>query len=68
MLELIEAINWAAIAPLLVIQGILMIIALLDWGKNEETNGPRMMWLFIIIFVNTLGPVLYFIFGRSKNR
>lgn len=67
MQELLSTINWAIIAPFLVIQGILLIVALIDWAKADEFNGPKWMWLFIIIFVNTLGPIVYFIFGRSKQ-
>ncbi|WP_077296271.1 PLDc N-terminal domain-containing protein [Virgibacillus pantothenticus] len=66
MLEVIESINWSLIAPFIVIQCILMIIGLVDWAKNKHTNGPRWMWLFIIIFLNIIGPILYFIFGRRQ--
>ncbi|MEC5424149.1 PLD nuclease N-terminal domain-containing protein [Virgibacillus sp. C22-A2] len=67
MLELFEAINWAVIAPFIIIQGILLIVALIDWAKAERFNGPKWMWFFIIVFVNILGPILYFIFGRSNR-
>jgi len=61
-----ESINWALIAPLLVIQLLLMIIALIDWVKVEHTRGPKWVWLLIIIFINTLGPIIYFLFGRKN--
>ncbi|PAV28127.1 transcriptional regulator [Virgibacillus profundi] len=67
MQEFFDAINWAVIAPVLVIQGILIIIAMIDWAKADNTNGPKWMWFFIIIFVNIFGPILYFIFGRSQR-
>lgn len=67
MQELLSTINWAIITPFLVIQGILLIVALIDWAKADEFNGPKWMWFFIIVFVNTFGPILYFIFGRSKQ-
>lgn len=57
--------NWALIAPLIIIQFILMIIALVDWIRMKNTNGPKWVWLLIILFVSTLGPILYFIFGRK---
>lgn len=59
-------INWQLIAPILVIQLVLMLIALVDCFKAEETNGPKWMWVLIIIFINLLGPVGYFIFGRKR--
>ena len=59
-------INWALIAPLLVIQAILMIIALVDLIRTEKTNGPKWMWVLIVIFINTFGPILYFIIGKKR--
>ncbi|SET71042.1 Phospholipase_D-nuclease N-terminal [Oceanobacillus limi] len=66
-MELLQEINWAIIAPILVIQGILIVIALIDWIRADETNGPKWLWLIIILFVSTLGPILYFIFGRRQR-
>ncbi|MFC3039231.1 PLD nuclease N-terminal domain-containing protein [Virgibacillus xinjiangensis] len=66
-MDMLNDINLAVIAPLLVIQGILLIVALIDWAKAEKTNGPKWMWFFLIVFVNIIGPVLYFLFGRSKD-
>lgn len=62
-----ETINWSLIVPLLIIQIILMLIALFDWIKYKETNGPRWLWAIIIIFVSTIGPILYFIVGRKDR-
>lgn len=61
-----ESINWALIAPLLVIQLLLMIIALIDWVTIKHTRGPKWVWLLIIIFISTLGPIIYFLFGRKN--
>jgi len=61
-----ETINWSLIAPLLVIQAILTLSALIDWIKQEHTRGPKMLWLFIILFVSMLGPVLYFVIGKKE--
>ncbi|MBM7553753.1 PLDc N-terminal domain-containing protein [Thalassobacillus pellis] len=67
MAELFETINWGLIAPIIVIQLILMVTALIDWARTENTNGPKMMWLFIILLLNIIGPILYFIFGRRND-
>ena len=67
MQELLTDINWGIIAPLLVIQGILIIIALIDWFRTEKTNGPKWLWLLIILFITMLGPVLYFVIGRRQQ-
>ncbi|MDQ0352003.1 hypothetical protein J2R98_001835 [Alkalibacillus filiformis] len=50
--------------PLGVLQLILIVIALIDLRKIDETNGPKWMWVLIIIFFNFIGPIIYFIIGR----
>jgi hypothetical protein len=66
-MELLEGINWGLIAPILIIQFILLIVALVDLTRIEKTNGPKMLWIFIILFVNIIGPILYFVFGRRND-
>ncbi|WP_188456822.1 PLDc N-terminal domain-containing protein [Virgibacillus oceani] len=66
MQELFNEINWAVIAPFLVIQAILLLVALIDLFRIDKTNGPKWMWIFIIVIVNIIGPILYFIFGRRQ--
>ncbi|WP_251554030.1 PLD nuclease N-terminal domain-containing protein [Neobacillus muris] len=61
------AINWALIAPLLVIQAILLIVALIDLIRIHATNGPKWVWAIVIILVNIIGPIVYFIFGRKTS-
>ncbi|MUK88335.1 transcriptional regulator [Ornithinibacillus sp. L9] len=62
-----EAFNWGLIAPILVIQGILIIVAMIDLIRTDYTNGPKWLWVLIIIFVSTLGPILYFVLGRRQR-
>lgn len=59
--------NWALIAPLIVLQGILAVFALVNCMKQEETNGPKWLWVLIILFVNLVGPILYFVIGRKNS-
>lgn len=66
-MDFLSEINWALIAPIMVIQFILVIVALIDWIKIENTRGPKIMWVFIIIFANIIGPILYFIIGRKDD-
>lgn len=49
------------IGVLVVIELVLLIVALIDWGKQPKTMQNRNVWLIIIIFVNTIGPILYFL-------
>lgn len=60
-------INWAILAPFFIIQLILLIVAIVDLVKVRETNGPKWLWVLIIIFVSMVGPIIYFIFGRRQR-
>lgn len=53
--------------PVLVIQLALMAFALLDLAKRERTRGPKWVWLLVILFVNFVGPIIYFIVGREDE-
>jgi len=59
-------INWALIAPIIVIQFILLVTAIVDLARSEETNGPKILWVFVILLVSILGPILYFVIGRKR--
>ncbi|GIP35448.1 PLD nuclease N-terminal domain-containing protein [Paenibacillus sp. J2TS4] len=58
---------WGLIAPLLVLYAILLLAAIIHWARTEETNGPKWMWLIIIVCGNILGIVLYFVIGRRND-
>jgi hypothetical protein len=66
-MELFETINWALFAPILVIQAILLVVALVDLIKIDMTNGPKWLWAIIIVVINIFGPILYFVFGRRNQ-
>ena len=53
--------------PLIVIQIGLMIVAIVDLIKREKTRGPKWVWFIVIIFVNLIGPILYFVVGREDE-
>lgn len=53
--------------PLFVIQLGLMIAGLVDLIKRDHTRGPKWLWALIIIFVNMIGPIIYFIVGREEE-
>ena len=56
---------WTILGPVLALQLLLMIIALVVCIRAEETRGPRWMWVLIILFGNLIGSILFFIFGRK---
>ncbi|NYE04629.1 ABC-type iron transport system FetAB permease component [Bacillus niacini] len=66
-MELLEGLNWGLIAPLFIIQLILLIVSFVDLSRIEKTNGPKLLWVFIIIFVTIIGPILYFVIGRRND-
>lgn len=53
--------------PLFLIQLGLMIAALVDLIKREKTKGPKWMWIIIVIFVNIIGPIIYFVVAREEE-
>ena len=55
------------IIPLFVIQIGLMIVAVVDLIRREKTRGPKWVWFIVIIFVNLIGPILYFVVGREDE-
>ena len=52
--------------PLFLLQFALIAAALWDLSKQTATRGPRWLWVLIIIFVNLLGPIAYFVIGREE--
>ncbi len=53
--------------PIFLIQLGLIVAALLDLRKRTVTNGPRWLWVVVIIFVNMIGPIAYFVIGRGDE-
>ena len=53
--------------PVLVIQLVLMISALVDLIRREHTRGPKWVWVLVILFVNYIGPIIYFVAGRNEE-
>lgn len=67
MQETLSNLNWGLIAPILVIQLILLAIALIDCIRSERTRGPKGLWILVILFIQILGPVLYFVIGKERD-
>jgi hypothetical protein len=55
------------IIPLILLQLILMVIALVDISRREKLRWlPKWAWVLIVIFGEMIGPIVYFIFGREE--
>ena len=54
--------------PLFLIQVALIVIALLDLFKRENMkSNTRLIWVFVIILINILGPIIYLVAGRKDK-
>ncbi|NMD69989.1 PLDc_N domain-containing protein [Bacillus sp. DNRA2] len=66
-MELLENVNFGLLIPILIVQLILLVIALINVIKADNTNGPKWVWVLIIVFINIIGPIVYFVFGRRDD-
>ena len=59
----------ALVAPIIVIQLGLMIAALIDLERDERRvrGGSKLVWAIVIVFINVVGPILYFVAGREES-
>lgn len=55
------------VLPFIAIGSILVLIALIDLYRYRKTRQNVLVWTFVILFVNTLGPILYFVIGRKES-
>lgn len=53
--------------PVIIIQLGLMIAALVDLIRREHTRGPKWLWVLVILVVNYIGPIIYFVAGRKEE-
>jgi hypothetical protein len=53
--------------PLIALQVILMIAALLDMRRRETLRGPKWLWILVVIFGEMIGPIAYFAVGRKDE-
>jgi len=53
--------------PFVVIQAILMVTAFVFLFRAHTVRGNKWMWAAIIVFINILGPILFFAFGRKDT-
>ena len=54
--------------PIFIIQIGLLVAALYDLTRpnRQVKGGSKVVWALIIIFVNLIGPILYFLVGREE--
>jgi len=44
--------------PIAAIELGLMICALVDCIRRQRTNGPKWLWILLIVLVNLIGPLV----------
>ena len=59
--------NWSILSPIIAVQLLLMLVALINCLRAERTNGPKWVWVLLIVFVSLFGPIAYFVFGRRND-
>lgn len=55
------------LVPVVLIQLGLMIAAIVDLIRRPQTRGPKWAWALVILFVNFIGPIIYFVAGRKEE-
>ncbi len=54
--------------PLIAIQLVLGITALIHVLRHPRYRfGTKAMWVCVVLIVNIIGPLVYFIFGRGEE-
>ncbi|AHA72726.1 PLD nuclease N-terminal domain-containing protein [Bacillus thuringiensis] len=55
------------ILPVIAVGALLVLIAFIDLYRHRKTRKNVLVWTLIILFVNILGPILYFVIGRKDR-
>lgn len=54
--------------PLIILQFILAITAFVHVLKNPKYRwGNKAMWIIIVLFIQIIGPIIYFTFGKGED-
>lgn len=61
--------NLPILIPLIVVQVAFGLIALIHVLRHPHYRfGTKIMWAFIVMFINIFGPIIYFVFGRGEDQ
>jgi hypothetical protein len=71
--SIVAAVNIDSTILLLIIPILVIQLGLLIWGIYDLTRPERrvkgdskVLWALVIIFINIIGPIIYFLFGREE--
>lgn len=66
MQELMEYLPF--LIPVIIIQFALAILALIHVLKHPNYRfGNKMIWIIVVLFIQIIGPIVYFVFGRGDE-
>jgi uncharacterized membrane protein YhaH (DUF805 family) len=52
--------------PIMIVQLVLTVIGLVMLVKNWKHQQLPGLWLVLVLFLNLIGPILYFVIGRNQ--
>lgn len=67
MQQLFSTFDWRLLLPVIAVQLLLLAVALIDCIRAERTRGSKSIWIPVILLLQLIGPVLYFVFGKEKS-
>ena len=60
--------NLALLLPVIILEFILAITALIHVIKHPNYRfGNKAIWIIVVLFIQIIGPIFYFIFGRVEE-
>ena len=64
----LSEVDWGAILPLLIpvliLHVLLLAAALFDLYRRKDIVTQPIIWMIVIVLLNTIGPILYLVIGR----
>ena len=60
--------NLALLLPVIILEFILAITALIHVIKHPNYRfGNKAIWIIVVLFIQIIGPIFYFILGRGEE-
>ena len=54
--------------PVIILELVLMITALIHVLRHPHYRfGNKVLWIIIVVFIQIIGPIVYFAFGRGDD-
>ena len=54
------------ILPIISLSFILFLSALISVLRKDVSGSEKLPWILVILFIQTFGPIIYFVIGSSK--